>query len=225
MTTDAAPPSPDAAPGRARRAGLLDALRGTLARCEARLNEVNDRYTFELRPEYRLKMRKTIGRTTRVGMTYDAHARRYEVAVKHAGTKRGEDEDEDEDEDETRPMFWKAMKKVVFDPEEKRVEVFTQRLSCGPLSLRGVGEYDVEQSEWGLRWQLQTFHKEKKRLRSAEVKLTERVRGCMRWDVSSAAPEVEGKVGSGEKFTFDVDVGSYHVSVPRLELKIDLDHM
>ena len=205
-----APPTSDAGAGRARRVGLLEALAGTLARCEERLNEVNDKYTFELCPEYRLKMGKTIGRATRVGMTYDAHARRYRVAVKHA-VRGGKDEDEDEDEDEAtaraRPMFWKAMKKIVFDPEEKRVEVFTQRLSCGPLSLRGVGEYDVERSEWGLRWQLQTFHKEKKRLRSAEVKLTERVRGCMRWDVSSAAPEVEGKVGSGEKFTFDVDVG------------------
>jgi len=214
--------------GRARRVGLLEALAGTFARCEERLNEVNDKYTFELCPEYRLKMKKTIGTSTSVGMTYDAHARRYKVAVKHAA-KRDEDDDDDDDDDETtgskRPMFWKAMKKVVFDPEDKKLEMFTQRLSYGPLSLRGVGEYDLEQNEWGLRWQLQTFHKEKKRLRSAEVKVTERVRGYVRWDVSSAAPEVEGKVGSGEKFTFDVDVGSYHISVPRLELKINLDHM
>ena len=74
-------------------------LAGTLARCEERLNEVNDKYTFELCPEYRLKMGKTIGRATRVGMTYDAHARRYRVAVKHA-VRGGKDEDEDEDEDE-----------------------------------------------------------------------------------------------------------------------------
>lgn len=49
--------------------------------------------------------------------------------------------------------------------------------------------------------------------------------GCMCWDVLSVVLEVEGKVGLGEKFTFDVDVGSYYVSVSRLELKIDFDYM
>ena len=59
-------------------------------------------------------------------------------------------------------------------------------------------------------------------MRSAEYELNDRVRGCLRWDVQSVAPEVEGAVGSKEKFSFDVDVGSYHVTVPRLEMKVDL---
>ena len=182
------------------------------------MNDVNDAYAFELRPEYRVKVRTRVGATA-VGMTYDARARRYAVALKGAG--RG-------GEDETRARasgtakFWGVMKKVVFEPEEKRVEAYTQRVGYGALSLRAVGTYDGESGEWGLRWQLQTFHREKKRLRSAEVELSERVRACMRWDVSSAAPEVEGKIGSHEKFALDVDVGSYHISVPRLELKVDL---
>lgn len=189
-----------------------------LRRAEDRLNDVNDAYAFELRPEYRVKVRKSVGATA-VGMTFDARARRYAVAVK--GARRAED-------DETRATssgtakFWGVMKKVVFEPEEKRVEAFTQRVAYGALSLRAIGTYDGESGEWGLRWQLQTFHREKKRLRSAELELSERVRACMRWDVSSAAPEVEGKIGSHEKFAFDVDVGSYHISVPRLELKVDL---
>jgi len=189
-----------------------------LTRCETRLNEVNEKYTFELCPEYRLKVNKTIG-TTRVGMTFDARERRYRVAVKRAGSMKGEDESEREDDV---PLFWRAMNKLVLDPEEKRIELYSRRVDYGPLSLRGVGEYNATDGEWGLRWQLQTFQKEKKRLRSAEYELNDRVRGCLRWDVQSVAPEVEGAVGSKEKFSFDVDVGSYHVTVPRLEMKVDL---
>jgi hypothetical protein len=202
--------------GRCR--SILRAASDALTRCETRLNEVNEKYTFELCPEYRLKVNKTIG-TTRVGMTFDARERRYRVAVKRAGSMKGEDESEREDDV---PLFWRAMNKLVLDPEEKRIELYSRRVDYGPLSLRGVGEYNATDGEWGLRWQLQTFQKEKKRLRSAEYELNDRVRGCLRWDVQSVAPEVEGAVGSKEKFSFDVDVGSYHVTVPRLEMKVDL---
>ena len=202
--------------GRCR--SILRAASDALTRCETRLNEVNEKYTFELCPEYRLKVNKTIG-TTRVGMTFDARERRYRVAVKRAGSMKGEDESEREDDV---PLFWRAMNKLVLDPEEKRIELYSRRVDYGPLSLRGVGEYNATDGEWGLRWQLQTFQKEKKRLRSAEYELNDRVRGCLRWDVQSVAPEVEGAVGSKEKFSFDVDVGSYHVTVPRLEIKVDL---
>ena len=156
---------------------------------------------------------------TSVGLRFDAHARSYQVALKHS---RADGEDEDEVEEEKRPILWKAMKKIVIQPEEKRVQAYTQRLSYGPLSLQGIGEYDRETNEWGIRWQLQTFHKEKKRLRSAPLELNDRVTGCLRWDVKSDAPEAEGKYTSAERFSFDVDVGSYHVHVPRLELKVDL---
>ena len=158
-----------------------------------------------------------------MGLRFDAHARRYQVAVKHC--KRSEDADDEDGGDDggnARPMFWRAMKKVVIEPEEKKVEAYTQRLTYGPLSLRGIGEYDGETNEWGLRWQLQTFHQEKKRLRSAPIELHERVTGSLRWDVQSVAPEMEGKFGSGERFSLDVDVGSYHINVPRLELRVDL---
>ena len=188
--------------GRCR--SILRAASDALTRCETRLNEVNEKYTFELCPEYRLKVNKTIG-TTRVGMTFDARERRYRVAVKRAGSMKGEDESEREDDV---PLFWRAMNKLVLDPEEKRIELYSRRVDYGPLSLRGVGEYNATDGEWGLRWQLQTFQKEKKRLRSAEYELNDRVRGCLRWDVQSVAPEVEGAVGSKEKFSFDVDVGS-----------------
>jgi len=204
--------------GRCR--SILRAASDALTRCETRLNEVNEKYTFELCPEYRLKVSKTIG-TTRVGLTFDARERRYRVAVKRAESTHGEDESE-RDEDATTPLFWRAMNKLVLDPEEKRIELYSRRVDYGPLSLRGVGEYNATDGEWGLRWQLQTFQKEKKRLRSAEYELNDHVRGCLRWDVQSVAPEVEGAVGSKEKFSFDVDVGSYHVTVPRLEVKVDL---
>jgi len=204
--------------GRCR--SILRAASDALTRCETRLNEVNEKYTFELCPEYRLKVSKTIG-TTRVGMTFDARERRYRVAVKRAESMDGEDESE-RDEKAMTPLFWRAMNKLVLDPEEKRIELYSRRVDYGPLSLRGVGEYNATDGEWGLRWQLQTFQKEKKRLRSAEYELNDHVRGCLRWDVQSVAPEVEGAVGSKEKFSFDVDVGSYHVTVPRLEVKVDL---
>jgi len=120
--------------GRCR--SILRAASDALTRCETRLNEVNEKYTFELCPEYRLKVNKTIG-TTRVGMTFDARERRYRVAVKRAGSMKGEDESEREDDV---PLFWRAMNKLVLDPEEKRIELYSRRVDYGPLSLRGVGE-------------------------------------------------------------------------------------
>ena len=47
--------------GRCR--SILRAASDALTRCETRLNEVNEKYTFELCPEYRLKVNKTIGTT------------------------------------------------------------------------------------------------------------------------------------------------------------------
>lgn len=38
--------------------GVLGYLRRGWRACEERLNDVNERYTFELNPEYRLKLRK-----------------------------------------------------------------------------------------------------------------------------------------------------------------------
>ena len=60
--------------------------RGTLARCEERLNEVNDKYTFELCPEYRLKMRKD-DRTSDEG---GDDVRRARATVQGGGETRGE---------------------------------------------------------------------------------------------------------------------------------------
>ena len=47
-----------------------------------------------------------------------------------------------------------------------------------------------------------------------------RVKGALRWDVDVRPPKAEGGVGDGGAGSFDVDIGSYHVAVPRLELKV-----
>ena len=157
-------------------------------------------------------------------MRFDVHARRYLLSVK-SNVRSGEYDDVDDDQvdfEGKKPLFWRVMKKIQIEPEDKKIEAFTQRVTYGPLSLRGVGEFDGTTNEWGIRWQLQTFHREKKGLRTADLELNERVKGCLRWDVSSVAPEAEGKLASGERFSFDIDVGSYHVTVPRIELKVDL---
>ena len=41
-----------------RGKGVLGYMQRAWLTCEARLNDVNERYTFELNPEYRLKLRK-----------------------------------------------------------------------------------------------------------------------------------------------------------------------
>ena len=163
----------------------------------------------------------SVGHTT-VGMRFDVHARRYLLSVKSNGRCGTTEEEEEEEEEASNPLFWRVMKKIQIEPEEKKIEAYTQRVSYGPLSLRGVGEYDGESNQWGFRWQIQTFHNEKKGLRTADWELNDRVKGCLRWDVSSVAPEAEAKLAKGERFSLDIDVGSYHVTVPRIELKIDL---
>ena len=55
----------------------------------------------------------------------------------------------------------------------------------------------------------------------------ERVGGCVRWDVDIKPPQAEGGFGDGMTAAdlYGLDVGSYHVALPRLEMKIDLSNL
>ena len=52
-------------------------------------------------------------------------------------------------------------------------------------------------------------------------------KGALRWDLDVKPPKAEGGIGDGMSTAdlYDFDIGSYHVAVPRLELKIDLSDL
>ncbi len=72
--------------GDAGASTVLTALRDVCATCEEALNEVGADYlTFELRPEWRLKLRKRTPLVT-VGLNFETNANSYELVAKR-GTK------------------------------------------------------------------------------------------------------------------------------------------
>lgn len=125
--------------------------------------------------------------------------------------------------------FWRLFKKIEVKPEDRQVEAFSNHLTWGVLTIQGIGGWK-QGKRWNLRYKLTSTLWENTpgmlQLRSAEYG-NERARCAARWDLDVKPPKAEGGFGDGMTADdlYDFDIGSYHVAVPRLELKIDLSHL
>jgi hypothetical protein len=120
------------------------------------------------------------------------------------------------------------VKKIEVSVEEGEVDVFSKRFNLGEyLTLQGVAGYkhrpeDPEDSKFSFNYRIASRHWDQatKSLRKYEVKPHERVSAAVRWDVKKRAPDAEGVIESKRKPKFDVDIGCYHVTIPRIDFKI-----
>ena len=124
--------------------------------------------------------------------------------------------------------YTNPVKKIEVSVEEGEVDVFSKRFNLGEyLTLQGVAGYkhrpeDPEDSKFSFNYRIASRHWDQatKSLRKYEVKPHERVSAAVRWDVKKRAPDAEGVIESKRKPKFDVDIGCYHVTIPRIDFKI-----
>ena len=190
-----------------------DRVRG---KTEDLLNDIHESYSFDLDPEYRLKLQKRFDGWG-IGAKFDFKSGDCRVKVKSAPRREGKEGF----------RFWRWFKKVEVQPGDGDVEVFTKPLKFGYLSLQGIGGYKSATNRLNARWKIETTFWESSpalmALRRAEVAVDpdERIKAALRWDLDVKPPKAEGGIGDGNE-GYDLDLGTYHVAVPRLELKVDL---
>jgi solute carrier family 25 protein 38 len=187
---------------------------------EVFLNDIHDAYSFDLNPEYRLKLAKRFPGFT-VGARFDFKSGDCRLKLKQAsgvggaGAGRGRFW-----------RFWRCFKKVEVQPEDGDVEVFTRPLQWGLLSLQAIGQYKSRTGSFNFRWKLTSTVWETTAaaaLRRVEWGPGDRIKGALRWDIDIRPPKAEGGIGEGSgNGLADVDIGSYHVAMPRVEIKVDL---
>lgn len=207
----------DAAGGAGSLGRILKASERARRGTEDFLNDVHEAYSFDLDPEYRLKIVKRFP-TFAVGARFDCKSGDCRVKLKQApgGGGRGEGKGF---------RFWRWFKKVEVQPEEGEVEVFTRPLHWGILSLQAIGGYTSRTGKCNFRWKITSKVWENTAmaaLRRVEWGPNDRVKGALRWDIDIRPPKAEGGIGDGTRGLADVDIGSYHVAVPRVEIKVDL---
>ena len=218
----------DAGDGGARRNGLDRILTGRdklRKSTEDFLNDIHEAYSFDLDPEYRIKVVKRFPGFS-VGARFDFKSGDCRLKLKQGpgggggdgggGKRRG-----------GFMGFWKWFKKVEVQPEVGDAEVFTRPLHWGILSVQAIGGYKSETGNFNFRWKMTSKLWENNpamaALRRVEWGPGDRVKGALRWDIDVRPPKAEGGFGDGSGTSLaDVDIGSYHVAVPRVELKIDL---
>jgi|TARA_B110000305_G_scaffold189907_1_gene212104 hypothetical protein len=187
-------------------------------RVEDFCNDIHDAYTFDLNPEFRLKVVKKFDGLS-VGARFDCRSGDCVLKAKRApsATPGGA------------LKFWRLFKKIEVKPEDRQVEAFSNHLTWGVLTIQGIGGWK-QGKRWNLRYKLTSTLWENTpgmlQLRSAEYG-NERARCAARWDLDVKPPKAEGGFGDGMTADdlYDFDIGSYHVAVPRLELKINLSHL
>ena len=208
-------------PGSPRLTGVRGALRAgdkLRERVEDFCNDIHDAYTFDLNPEYRLKIVKKFDGLS-VGARFDFRSGDCVLNAKRAPSS----------EPGGGSRFWRWFKKVEVQPEDREVEVFSKPLTWSVLTVQGIGGYKSNRG-FNLRYKLTSTLWENTpamlQLRSAEYG-NERAKGALRWDLDVKPPKAEGGIGDGMSTAdlYDFDIGSYHVAVPRLELKIDLSDL
>lgn len=184
------------------------------------LNDIHEAYSFDLDPEYRIKLVKRFPGFA-VGARFDFKSGDCRLKLKQGpggeGKRRG---------GFMGFRFWRWFKKIEVQPEVGEVEVFTRPLHWGFLSLQAIGGYKSETGNFNFRWKMTSKLWENTAmvaLRRVEWGPNDRVKGALRWDIDVRPPKAEGGFGDGSGNSLaDVDIGSYHVAVPRVELKIDL---
>ena len=120
------------------------------------------------------------------------------------------------------------VKKIEVSVEEGEVDVFSKRFNLGEyLTVQGVAGYKhrpegPEDSKFSFNYRIASRHWDQatKSLKKYEVKPHERVSAAVRWDVTKRAPDAEGVIESKRKPKFDVDIGCYHVTIPRIDFKL-----
>ena len=215
------PPTRRRSPARRPNSALAAALgRAERARegVEDFMNDIHEAYSFDLDPEYRVKVVKRFDGIA-LGARYDLKSRVLKVKVKEAPRR---------DESDGRFKFWKVFKKAEYAPEGGVAEVFTRPLRLGILSLQAIGGYKQETGNFSFRWKATSTVWETSRgevMRRTERDVNDRLSAALRWDLDVRPPKAEGGVSTGEggeSRAMDIDIGSYHVAVPRVELKLDL---
>ena len=198
--------------------GVLQAGDKLRERVEDFCNDIHDAYTFDLNPEYRVKIVKKFDGLS-VGARFDFRSGDCVLKAKRAPSARSEGGS----------RLWRWFKKVEVQPEDRELEVFTKPLSWGVLTVQGIGGYRANKG-FSLRYKITSKLWENTpamlQLRSAAVG-SERATAAARWDLDVKPPKAEGGIGDGMTAAdlYAFDVGSYHVAVPRLELKIDLSDL
>jgi solute carrier family 25 protein 38 len=207
------PSSPRTGLGRALRAG-----EHARAKIEALANDIHDAYSFDLNPEYRLKVVKKFDGVS-LGAKFDFRSGQCVIKAKRAPSDSGRGW-----------RIWRWFKKLQVQPEDGDVEVFTEPISWGLLNLQGIGGYKHSSGKFSFRYKVTSTIWEVNPSLLAPRKAEfggERVGGCVRWDVDIKPPQAEGGFGDGMTAAdlYGLDVGSYHVALPRLEMKIDLSNL
>jgi solute carrier family 25 protein 38 len=171
-----------------------------------------------LNPEYRLKVVKKFDGVS-LGAKFDFRSGQCVIKAKRAPSDSGRGW-----------RIWRWFKKLQVQPEDGDVEVFTEPISWGLLNLQGIGGYKHSSGKFSFRYKVTSTIWEVNPSLLAPRKAEfggERVGGCVRWDVDIKPPQAEGGFGDGMTAAdlYGLDVGSYHVALPRLEMKIDLSNL
>lgn len=137
------------------------------------------------------------------------------------------------DLDGNKKWYADPIKKIELSVEDFEFDVFSKRFNVGEyFTLQAIVGYkhrpeDAEDSKFSFNYRLASRHWDRatKNLRKFEVNPHEKISAAIRWDVEHKGPSIEGKIGSSKKKhnnKYNVDVGCYHVTIPRLDLKIDI---
>ena len=219
LTSDVSSVSDIGSPPRKGVRRVLRAGEKLRAAFEDFANDVHEAYTFDLNPEYRLKIVKKFDGLS-IGARFDFQSGDCRIKAKRApsATPGGGS------------RFWRWFKKVEVQPEDGDVEVFTRPLEWGMLTLQGIGGFKGRSRSLSFRYKITSKLWENTpamlALRRAEWG-SDRVRGALRWDIDVKPPQAEGGFGDGMTAAdlYGFDIGSYHFAVPRVELKLDFSDL
>ncbi|KAK9867524.1 hypothetical protein WJX84_009304 [Apatococcus fuscideae] len=173
------------------------------------LEELLERYTFTVRPELCLKLRK---RTQRLQLGLNLS--RWRDSNHCSLVLKPE-----------KPEAW--LRKVTLSSYQHRLELSTKKFHFGNdlLTFSAVAGLDLEQRKPSLnwkfstRWSLGTF----KIGRKEKFPLGPAAEFRPRWKLDFSAPQVEGAMGGDGDQAVQVDQGHAHLSIPRMEIKLQLD--
>eukprot|EP00899_Mesostigma_viride_P018082 jgi/Mesvir1/26275/Mv01639-RA.1 len=170
------------------------------------MEEVGRRYTFDFDPLWGVKLRKSTLLGS-FGIDYVVGERTWNYVYK------------------TPKVRWarrKAPLKVVLTPHENDIRVETAKLPISLFCLQLVVGHDYATKATGVRWRVTSkWGISGTAERKEKLTLFPGLEAHMHWDAAVSWPEVDGSVGVGER-QVEVDAGSVHVSIPRIDAVIRL---
>ena len=214
-------------PGSDTALSLLGQINTICATCEDTLNELSDSYSFEVRPELVVKLRKrcvteltALGYSSQppcrtpwvtLGARYEAQAGRTELVAKQG----------------LRDLpLWKLVRRVVVAPERGDLRIHSSRLSLGIFGVEAVYTHDLGSGTPGLSWRISSAwdagltHVGRKQRLPAPFPAT--LKPSARWDVATLKPpDLNGRMGAGAS-GLALELGKFHCSLPRCQLAVEL---